>query len=261
MQSGEKCLEIVTAVMLAVASLLTAWSAYQASAWSSEQATMAQVIARKRLEATRALAHAGQLQIVDAIAFGQWLEASRSGDRALAQYHRARFRAAFTPAFEAWLKLDPENNPGAPMPFELPEYSLTQAAKADAAEVEAAAASERFQFANDTSTAYVRNTLFTATTLFLGALAGRFAYRPVRYGMLALAGLMLLIRMVNAAALPKISAAWTSSGFRAILFSDSGDSKSQQPLPCRPSPAASPADAGRLCTGCRDLESPRARTE
>jgi len=40
--------------------------------------------------------------------------------------------------------------------------------------------------------------------LFLGALAGRFAYRPVRYGVLALAGLMLLIALVNAAALPKI---------------------------------------------------------
>ena len=204
MQLSEKRLEIVTAVILALASLLTAWSAYQASAWSSEQATAAQTVALKHLEATRALAHGGQLQIVDAIAFGQWLEASRASDQKLAQSYRARFRADFIPAFEAWLKLDPENNPGAPWPFELPEYAPKQIAKADAAEGEASAASERFQFANDTSTAYVRNTLFTATTLFLGALAGRFAYRPVRYGMLALASLMLVIALVNVAALPKI---------------------------------------------------------
>ena len=203
-QLSDKRLEIVTAVMLALASLLTAWSAYQASAWSSEQATAAQTVALKRLEATRALAHGGQLQIVDAIAFGQWLEASRASDQKLAQSYRARFRADFIPAFEAWLKLDPENNPAAPWPFELPEYAPRQIANAYAAEVEASAASERFQFANDTSTAYVRNTLFTATTLFLGALAGRFAYRPVRYGMLALASLTLLIALVNAAALPKI---------------------------------------------------------
>jgi hypothetical protein len=203
-QLSEKRLEIVTAVILALASLLTAWSAYQASAWSSEQATAAQTVGLKRLEATRALAHGGQLQIVDAIAFGQWLEASRAWDQKLAQSYRARFRADFIPAFEAWLKLDPENNPSAPWPFELPEYAPKQIANADAAEVEASAASGRFQFANDTSTAYVRNTLFTATTLFLGALAGRFAYRPIRYGMLALAGLMLLIALVNAAALPKI---------------------------------------------------------
>ena len=76
---------------------------------------------------------------------------------------------------------------------------------AAAANVTAAnTAAERFQFANDASTAYVRVTLFTALTLFLGALAGRFAYRPLRYGMLGLAGLMLLIGIVNALALPKI---------------------------------------------------------
>jgi hypothetical protein len=50
----------------------------------------------------------------------------------------------------------------------------------------------------------VRNTLFTAMALFLGGIAGRFEYRPVRFGMLALAGLMLLIGIGNAIALPKI---------------------------------------------------------
>jgi len=48
---------------------------------------------------------------------------------------------------------------------------------------------------------------------------------------------------------------------RAIQFSDSGDWKSQQRMPSRPPPTANPADAGRLCIGCRDLESPCARTE
>jgi hypothetical protein len=201
---SEKRLEAITVMILALASLLAAWSAYQASAWSSEQATMAQLAARKRLDATRALSRAGQLQLVDAMAFGQWVEATRSGDQELAEYQRARFRAGFRPAFEAWLKLDPENNVGAPMPFELPEYTLRQFASADAAETEASSASEAFAFANDTSTAYVRITLFTAATLFLGALAGRFTHRPVQYGMLALAGLMLLIGAVNAAGLPKI---------------------------------------------------------
>ena len=120
------------------------------------------------------------------------------------QHLRVRFRAEFTPAFEAWLKLDPEHNLSAPSPFELPEYAPRAFASADAAETAADKAAERFQFANDASTAHVRVTLFTALTLFLGALAGRFAYRPVRYGVLGLAGLMLLIGIVNALALPKI---------------------------------------------------------
>ena len=204
MRITDKQVEIITVVLLALASLLAAWSAYEASAWGSEQATMAQDVAHQRLNATRALTRGGQLQILDVLAYTQWLEASRSKDEALMQHLRARFRAEFTPAFEAWLKLDPEHNPSAPSPFELPEYAPRAFTVADVAETAANTAAERFQFANDASTAHVRVTLFTALTLFLGALAGRFAYRPVRYGLLGLAGLMLLIGIVNALALPKI---------------------------------------------------------
>jgi len=118
--------------------------------------------------------------------------------------YRERFRAEFKPAFEAWLKLDPENNPDTPSPFALPEHAPAQFSDAVSAEEEANQAAERFQYANNTSTAYVRNTLFTAMALFFGGIAGRFEYRPVRFGMLALAGLMLLIGIDNVILMPKI---------------------------------------------------------
>ena len=85
--------------------------------------------------------------------------------------YRERFRAEFKPAFEAWLKLDPENNPDTPSPFALPEHAPAQ---------------------------------FSDTALFFGGITGRFEYRPVRFGMLALAGLMLLIRIDNVILMPKI---------------------------------------------------------
>lgn len=204
MRKQDKVLEIITSLMLALASLVAAWSAYQASAWSSEQATMAQVTARQRLETTRALTRGGQLQILDVMVFMQWMEAAKASDQPLTQYYRERFRAEFKPAFEAWLKLDPANNPDVSSPFALPEYAPTVWAEADKAEEAANQASERFQYANDTSTAYVRNTLFTAMALFFGGIAGRFEYRPVRLGMLCLAVLMLLIGIGNAIAMPKI---------------------------------------------------------
>jgi hypothetical protein len=50
----------------------------------------------------------------------------------------------------------------------------------------------------------VRNTSSTAMALFFGGIAGRFEYRPVRLGMLALAGLMLLIGIGSAILMPKI---------------------------------------------------------
>ena len=204
MPKQDKVLEILTSILLALASLVAAWSAYQASAWASEQATMAQVTARHRLEATRAVNRGGQLQIMDVLAFMQWMEATRADNQPLAQYYRERFPAELESAFEAWLKLDPANNPDAPSPFTLPEYAPRVWAAADKAEEAATQASERFQYANDISTAYVRNTLFTAMALFFGGIAGRFEYRPVHLGMLALAALMLLIGIGNAITMPKI---------------------------------------------------------
>lgn len=204
MQKQDKIVEIITSMMLALASLVAAWSAYQSAAWGSEQATAGQVSSRQRLEATRALTRGGQLQILDVMTFMRWMEAARADDQPLAQHHRERFPASLKPAFEAWLKLDPTNNPDVASPFEMPEYAPKAWADVDKAEAAANQASERFQYANNTSTAYVRNTLFTAMALFLGGIAGRFEYRPVRFGMLALAGLMLLIGIGNALALPKI---------------------------------------------------------
>lgn len=204
MERSDKVLEIITSIVLALASLVAAWSAYQASAWSGEQATSAQVTARQRLESSRALTRGGQLQIVDAMLFMQWLEAYRADDKPLADYYRARFSTDLTPAFEAWLKLDPLNNPDVPSPFTLPEYSPSNWAKAAEAEESANQASERFQYANDTSTAYVRNTLFSAMALFFGGIASRFGFRPVHLSMLALAALMLVIGLGNVLAMPKI---------------------------------------------------------
>jgi hypothetical protein len=199
-----KRIEVYTAILLSLASLLAAWCAYQASAWSSEQATQAQTVARKRLEATRELTRGGQYLIVDAEAFGQWLQAQRSGDPQLAQFLRANFRDDFVPAFEAWLKLDPQKNPDAPTPFELPEYSPSQMDAAEQAEAEADLAAERFQFANNTSTAFVRETLFTAMTLFIGAIAVRFEYQGARLGLLGLATVIFILGLVTALALPMI---------------------------------------------------------
>lgn len=194
--------EIFTAILLSLASLLAAWCAYQASAWNSEQASQGQAVARKRLEATRQQTRGGQLLIIDVTSYTQWLQAQRAGDAALAQFIRNGFRKEFKPAFEAWLKLDPENNPDAGTPFERPEYSLTEYRIADAAETAANAAAEAFQRANDVSTAYVRETLFTAMTLFLGAMAGRFSYRGVRLALLALATAVFVAGLVTALALP-----------------------------------------------------------
>ena len=199
MQITDRKLEIYTSVLLAVASLLTAWCAYQSSAWSSDQATAAQAAGRLRTEASAAYTRSGQMSIVDVVAFTNWLNATDAEDTRLADFYRSRFTADFLPAFDAWLALKPLQNPDAPpTPFGMDEYQQTFYVKATELEQQANTQGEVFAFANATSTAYVRNTVLFATTLFLCSMAGRFDIRGVRLGLVGLATLIMLAGLVNA---------------------------------------------------------------
>ena len=76
----------------------------------------------------------------------------------MANFYRERFRAEFAPAFEAWLALDPANNPDAPdTPFGMPEYELSRAEDADRLEREAEAAFAEGRAANQQSDDYILN--------------------------------------------------------------------------------------------------------
>lgn len=199
MQITDRKIEIYTSVLLAIASLLTAWCAYQASAWGSDQATASQAAGRLRTQATVANTLAGQRTIVDVVAFSNWLNATNSQDSQLADFYRARFTLDFVPAFEAWLATKPLQNPDAPKtPFAMEEYKPAESQKAVELEQQANIQGEAFAFANATSTAYVRNTVLFATTFFLCSMAGRFDIRGVRLGLVGLATLIMLFGLFNA---------------------------------------------------------------
>lgn len=199
MQITQRRIEIYTSILLAVTSLLTAWCAYQASAWSSNQAAAAQRAGRLRTEATVASTRAGQMSIVDVVTFTNWLNATNEQDTQLAEFYRKRFTDAFVPAFDAWLATNPLENPSAPKsPFAMEEYQSADLLRAVELEELANAQGEVFTQANATSTAYVRNTVLFATTLFLCSVAGRFDSRAIKLGLLGLGTLLMLVGLLNA---------------------------------------------------------------
>lgn len=71
--------------------------------------------------------------------FASWLEATSTGNQALADFYAARFRPEFAPAFEAWSASRPIENPeAAASPFDLPEYKVAALERAARLEQEAA---------------------------------------------------------------------------------------------------------------------------
>ena len=199
----ERLLELVATVILALATLGTAWSGYQATRWSGVQAADYVTASGSRVEATKASTAAGQDRLFDSQVFSEWLDAYHAGDQELATLYERRFRAAFRPAFDAWLATDPFTNAAAPPgPLYMPEYVSADAQRSAELEVQAAALFEAGQEANETSDQYVLNTVFLASALFLAGIAGRFGWRAARIAILMTSAIVLGLGILNIVRLP-----------------------------------------------------------
>src|SRR5438093_11748667 len=95
-------LEIVSTVLLALATVATAWSAYQSRQWTGEQAQATSAATAGRISENRSAALANRQVQIDLATFVQWLDASAQHRTRLADFYRTRFRAEFKPAFASW---------------------------------------------------------------------------------------------------------------------------------------------------------------
>jgi hypothetical protein len=199
----ERRLELASAALLALATLATAWSAYQARQWTGEQSQGYSQGTAARIAANRAAALAGGQQQIDIATFVQWLDARAQHLTDLAAFYRERFRAEFTPAFAAWLAARPFGNRDAPpTPFAMPQYRLKAAAQADRLEATAAAASERAKEANQRADNYMLAVVLFASSLFLAGISSKLQQPRVRAAVLALGGLVLLAAAIWIATFP-----------------------------------------------------------
>lgn len=185
--------EIVATVLLALATVATAWSSYQATRWNGEQAKTAGRTNALRIDSAKAADRADTLAGIDVTTFTQWVDAYANNEEQLKDFYEARFRKEFQPAFEAWIATDPFVNPDAPLtPFQMPEYVRAddvEAQRLDAeAEVNAAKSRQYIQRASN----YVLCVVLFAGALFFAGLSTRFTSRWVRIAVLALGCLVFL---------------------------------------------------------------------
>ena len=201
----EPIAEVIATVVLAFATLATAWSGYQSARWGGEQSTSYSQAGALRTESTRASTKAGQQTQVDIGLFTNWINAYAEENQRLVDFYQKRFRDEFKPAFEAWLATDPANNPEAPTsPFSMPEYQLSMAAEADRLEMEAEATFAKGTEANQTSDNYILNTVFLASVLFLGGISTRFKAMSARWVIILFSLAVLAYGLINLLTYPVI---------------------------------------------------------
>jgi hypothetical protein len=198
----QRRLDLVIAFILGIATVGSAYAAYQAARWVAVQRTLAGRNQRLRFEATRALEDGREKTLYDVGVYLRWLEAKSRGDDKTAEEFRKHFRSEFEPAFEAWLRSSPEDKfpPGGPI--RRPEYQLAEKQKAKELDAETDKLSSEIREANETSADFVLTSVAFSTVLFLGGIASRFRGPKLRVAIMILAGLVLILALSMFVILP-----------------------------------------------------------
>lgn len=199
----DRRVELIAAIMLSIATVVTAWSAYQATRWSGDQAEDYTSASATRTESVRASTEANRQILIDVATFLNWLDAEQSGDHALADDIHARMRKEFLPAFDAWHATAPAGSIPDGTPFELPEYRLAAEERAKRLEAKAAALFEDGNESNEVGDDFVLAAVLFASVLFFSGLAGTFDSLRAQLFLLILGGVMLLVGTVIVVTLPQ----------------------------------------------------------
>jgi hypothetical protein len=200
---GRVSVELVATVLLALATVATAWSGYQANRWNGEQAKAGAKANALRINSAKASGLANAQTQIDVATFTQWVNAYALKQTELADFYFRRFRKEFKPAVNAWIATKPLKNPTAPLtPFAMPQYKLT--ARAEAAELDAAAEVSAAQARQDIqrSSNYVLGVVLFASALFFAGMSTKLSAPRLRIAMLSIGCLVFLGTLVWIATSP-----------------------------------------------------------
>jgi hypothetical protein len=193
---ASRWLDWAATVLLALATVATAWAAYQSRQWTGEQAQGYSHATATRIAVNRTDALANRQVQIDVATLIQWVDAHQRGDTALAAFYQARFRDELKRAFTAWLATRPFTNPAAPRtPFDMPQYRLNATAHADHLEAVAAADSDQAKSANQSADNYMLAVVLFASSLFFAGISTKLQTHSARVTLLTL-GCLLFVATV-----------------------------------------------------------------
>jgi hypothetical protein len=195
--------ELLATVLLAVATVATAWSGYQSTRWNGEQAKAGGRSNALRIESAKSAGLANSQLQIDVATFAQWVDAYSLDEEELADFYFKRFRPEFSPAVDAWVATRPLKNPQAPpTPFAMPEYKL--AARADAERLDAQAEVFAGQVRRDIQRAsnYVLGVVLFASALFFAGMSTKLTTPRLRVAMVAIGCTIFLVTVAWIATSP-----------------------------------------------------------
>lgn len=199
-----KWVEPVVALLMALATLSTAWCSYESAAWTRQSNRLVNESDGLERRAGLLSVEGMQSATIHVAMFMQVLSALQAGNEKLANFYVERFPPDVRKAYDAWIAQKPFENPtAASHPFEPPLYELRGSREAAEARSKAAANQKEARAAGAISGQYLANTVLFATVLFFASAAGKFEQRRVRTVAILFATAVFLFAAVRVMMLPR----------------------------------------------------------
>jgi hypothetical protein len=200
----KRWVEPVTAVLMALATVGTAWCSYKSASWTRQSNRLMNEYNSLERRAGVLTLQGMQSATIHSAMFMQMLAAQEAGNEKLANFYVERFPPDVRKAYDAWLAQKPfENLKADPHPF-VPNLYEARGTR-EAAELSAKAANNLLvaRRAGNTSGQYLANTVLFATMLFFANAVLKFEQKRVRVVAFAFAVAVFAFAVVRTALLPK----------------------------------------------------------
>jgi hypothetical protein len=199
-----RIVQVTEAALLAVITIMAAWSGFAAAAYGTESRVAFAESANLETDADAKIIESNELQNFDEFAFFAWLQAYSSGDASAVAFAEQRFQPDLEIAFRAWMETNPETNLQAPAtPFEMEEYTRPLMDEGRALQTKASASANEGVELGILSDKYIRLTVLLAGVLFLVGIGSTFTMVSLRYGLISVGLALLVFATINLVSLPQ----------------------------------------------------------
>lgn len=184
--------ELTTTIIIALATLASAWCTYQATLWGGIQIFRLSEVGALGRKSSEMTVHAGQIRTMDGILFVEYLKANSYNQKSLADFFYQRFRPEAKRATDAWLATNPfKGHQSPPHPFIMEEYTLEPEQEAKRLNEESAQKHEEARQANQNSDNYIMLTVLFASVMFFGGISTQFETPRYRITLIVIGGVLL----------------------------------------------------------------------
>jgi hypothetical protein len=199
--------EIISAALLAIATVASAWCAYQAALWNGDQLGELTAASTAHFEALQENDEASADLILDAETLLHYLGATSRRDTKGADFIREHARDGFRPALEEWLAQRRSGEEPRALPFKSRLYQRSAATAAQALRDKAHTATLAANVASRRSDLFVLHTVFFAMALFFLGTASAARLAGVRRAMMTMGALVLILVVISMVRLPRAPSA------------------------------------------------------